>query len=81
MNASKLRKYGMQMDMSRRILQKEGMDMNHSKMEGMKRTTSSRSKWICPRNLQRKEWKWIILRWKGWDDMQEEVVTADSAKG
>jgi uncharacterized protein involved in copper resistance len=33
-----------------RILQRKGMDMNHSKMEGMKRTTSSRSKWICPRN-------------------------------
>jgi hypothetical protein len=26
-----------------------GMDMNHSKMEGMKRTTSIRSKWICPK--------------------------------
>jgi hypothetical protein len=25
----------------------KGMDMNHSKMEGGKRTTSSRSKWIC----------------------------------
>jgi hypothetical protein len=70
--------YGMQMDMSKDPAMK-GMDMNHSKM-GWKRTTSSRSKWICPRILQRKEWKWIILRWKGWDDMQEEVVTADSAK-
>jgi hypothetical protein len=19
-----------------------------------------------PKDLQRKEWKWIILRWKGW---------------
>jgi hypothetical protein len=56
--------YGMQMDMSKDPAMK-GMDMNHSKMEGWKRTTSSRSKWICPRILQRKEWKWIILRWKG----------------
>jgi hypothetical protein len=55
--------YGMQMDMSKDPAMK-GMDMNHSKMEGMERTTSSRSKWI-PRILQRKEWKWIILRWKG----------------
>jgi hypothetical protein len=38
-----------QMDMSKDPA-KEGMDMDHSKMEGMKRTTSSRSKWICPRN-------------------------------
>jgi hypothetical protein len=52
--------YGMQMDMSR-ILQMKGMDMNHS--DG--RNTSSEAKWICPRILQRKEWKWIILRWKG----------------
>jgi hypothetical protein len=37
------------MDMSKDPAMK-GMDMNHSKMEGWKRTTSSRSKWICPRN-------------------------------
>jgi hypothetical protein len=63
MNASKLRK-SMACNMSKDPAMK-GMDMNHSKMEGMERTTSSRSKWICPRILQRKEWKWIILRWKG----------------
>jgi hypothetical protein len=37
--------YGMQMDMSKDPAMK-GMDMNHSKMEGMEKTTSSRSKWI-----------------------------------
>jgi hypothetical protein len=64
MNASKIREeYGMQMDMSKDPA-KEGMDMNHSKVEGMKRTTSIRSKWICQEICKRKEWKWIILRWK-----------------
>jgi hypothetical protein len=62
MNASKLRKSMVQMDMSKDPAMK-GMDMNHSKMEGWKRTTSSQMD--MSKDLQRKEWKWIILRWKG----------------
>jgi hypothetical protein len=55
--------YGMQMDMSKDPAMK-GMDMNHSKMEGMEKD-DIKQKQMDMSILQRKEWKWIILRWKG----------------
>jgi hypothetical protein len=53
--------YGMQMDMSKDPAMK-GMDMNHSKMEGMEKDDIKQKQMDMD---QRKEWKWIILRWKG----------------
>jgi hypothetical protein len=54
---------------------KEGMDMDHSKDE---KRTMKQSKWICQESA-RKEWKWIILRWKDENGRcKEEVVIVDS---
>jgi hypothetical protein len=49
------------MDMSR-ILQR--MDMNHSKMEGMEKD-DIKKQMDMSEGSKRRNWKWIILRWKG----------------
>jgi hypothetical protein len=65
------------MDMSRDPA-KEGMDMDHSKME---RDDINQSKWICPRICKEgMEMDHSKMEGMKMDDMQEEVVTADSAK-
>jgi hypothetical protein len=67
------------MDMSKDPAMK-GMDMNHSKMEGMEKDDIARSKWICPRSAKEGMEMDHSNGRDEKDDMQEEVVTADSAK-
>jgi CopA family copper-resistance protein len=73
--------YGMQMDMSKDPAMK-GMDMNHSKMEGMEKDDIKQKQMDMPKDPAKEGMEMDHSKMEGMkkDDMQEEVVTADSAK-
>jgi CopA family copper-resistance protein len=73
--------YGMQMDMSKDPA-KEGMDMDHSKMEGMKKDDMKQKQMDMSKKSAKEGMEMDHSKMEGMkmDGMQEEVVTADSAK-
>jgi CopA family copper-resistance protein len=73
--------YGMQMDMSKDPAMK-GMDMNHSKMEGMEKDDMKQKQMDISKKPSKEGMEMDHSKMEGMkkDDMQEEVVTADSAE-
>ena len=73
--------YGMQMDMSKDPAIK-GMDMDHSKMEGMKKDDMKQKQMDMSKKSAKEGMEMDHSKMEGMkmDGMQEEVVTADSAK-
>ncbi|MEZ7497503.1 multicopper oxidase domain-containing protein [Flavobacterium sp. Arc3] len=73
--------YGMQMDMPKDTAMK-GMNMDHSKMEGMKKDGMNQKQMDMPKNSAKEGMEMNHSKMEGMkmEGMQEEAVKADSAK-